>query len=258
MNGKILWSKLCRASRRATATEQHPLPLFTKAAFTFKTTTSNSPTCWRSTSSPAKRSGELSRATSPRPGPPPMSGGTRNARKLSPRSNKVRSYDLDGKLLWEIEACRASHCPHRSPSASCSMSPPVSTSPPPDRLRRSPRASGDINPAAGTTSNEYLAWSLPQAARITLRRPLRRTPLHLVRSRLLHLPRRRHRPKKSMANAASKPAAAISPAPPGPTTERSSASAKAEYLCDQRRPRLQGPWQEFPQRNVHGHTRFSR
>ena len=43
------------------------------------------------------------------------------------------------------------------------MSPPVSTSPPTRPVYAvRPGASGDITPTAGTTSNEFLAWSLPQ------------------------------------------------------------------------------------------------
>ncbi|MDA1314279.1 MAG: PQQ-binding-like beta-propeller repeat protein [Acidobacteria bacterium] len=77
--------------------------------------------------------------------------------------NKVRSYDLDGKLLWEISGMSALSLP--TPFAVDGLLYVTSgfhtTAERPVYAIR-PGASGDITPAAGTSSNQYLAWSLPQ------------------------------------------------------------------------------------------------
>ena len=76
---------------------------------------------------------------------------------------KVRSYDLDGKLLWEISGMSSLSIPtpftvdgllYVTSGYFNSEERPVYA------IR--PGASGDITPAAGETANEYIAWSLPQ------------------------------------------------------------------------------------------------
>ena len=77
--------------------------------------------------------------------------------------NKVRSYDLDGKLLWEISGMSALSLP--TPFAVDGLLYVTSgfhVTPERPVYAIRPGASGDITPAAGTSSNKYLAWSLPQ------------------------------------------------------------------------------------------------
>jgi len=77
--------------------------------------------------------------------------------------NKVRSYDLDGKLLWEISGMSALSLP--TPFAVDGLLYVTSgfhVTPERPVYAIRPGASGDITPAAGTTSNKYLTWSLPR------------------------------------------------------------------------------------------------
>ncbi len=76
---------------------------------------------------------------------------------------KIRSYDLDGKLLWEIAGMSSLSIP--TPFTADGLlyvtSGYVGSEERPVYAIR-PGASGDITLAEGETSNEYIAWSLPQ------------------------------------------------------------------------------------------------
>jgi outer membrane protein assembly factor BamB len=78
-------------------------------------------------------------------------------------TKKVRSYDLDGKLLWEISGMSLLAIP--SPFSYEGLL-YVATGYPSDKKRPvyaiRPGAAGDITPADGQSSNQYIAWSLPQ------------------------------------------------------------------------------------------------
>lgn len=77
--------------------------------------------------------------------------------------NKVRSYDLDGKLLWVIRGMSGISLPTPfSVGELLYVTSGFHVTPTRPVYAVRPGASGDITPAAGTTSNEYLAWSLPQ------------------------------------------------------------------------------------------------
>jgi outer membrane protein assembly factor BamB len=79
-------------------------------------------------------------------------------------SGKVRSYDLDGKLLWEFKGMSSIAIP--TPSAGggllfISSGYVLDKSRPLYAIR--PGASGDISLAKDETSNKYIAWCQPQA-----------------------------------------------------------------------------------------------
>ncbi len=79
-------------------------------------------------------------------------------------TGKVRSYDLDGKLLWELGPMSQTSIP--TPFASHGLlfvtSGYVMDSVRPLYAIR-PGAQGDISLKSGESSNEFVAWSLPQA-----------------------------------------------------------------------------------------------
>ncbi len=76
---------------------------------------------------------------------------------------KIRSYDLDGKLLWELSGMSALSIP--TPFTVDGLlyvtSGYVGSEERPVYAIR-PGASGDISLADGESANEYIAWSLPQ------------------------------------------------------------------------------------------------
>jgi outer membrane protein assembly factor BamB len=78
---------------------------------------------------------------------------------ITPGRRKVRSYDLDGRLLWELSGMSSIAIP--TPVASRSMlfvsSGYVSESPRPVFAIR-PGASGDISLKDDQTSNDFIAW----------------------------------------------------------------------------------------------------
>jgi outer membrane protein assembly factor BamB len=78
---------------------------------------------------------------------------------------KVRSYDLDGKLLWELSGMSALTIPTPFSDSGLLY---VSSGYRGDRERPvyaiRPGASGDISLESGKTGNRYVAWSLPQGA----------------------------------------------------------------------------------------------
>ncbi len=78
-------------------------------------------------------------------------------------TNKVRSYSLEGTLLWEIAGMALLSIP--SPFASgellyVSSGYPISETSPVYAIR--PGAAGDITLENNQTSNDYIAWSLPR------------------------------------------------------------------------------------------------
>ena len=81
---------------------------------------------------------------------------------VSPGMNKVRSYDLDGKLLWELGGMTVNDAP--TPIAKHGLvfinSGYPGASPRPVYAIR-PGASGDISLKPDETSNKYIAWYQP-------------------------------------------------------------------------------------------------
>ncbi len=79
-------------------------------------------------------------------------------------TQKVRSYDRDGRLLWELKGMSTIAIP--TPFAHHGLL-YVTSGYPPDQLRPvyaiRPGASGDISLKPGETSNASIAWSLPTA-----------------------------------------------------------------------------------------------
>jgi outer membrane protein assembly factor BamB len=82
---------------------------------------------------------------------------------VTPGTNKVRSYDLDGKALWELGGMSSIVIP--TPFTAHGLlyvtSGYVGDETRPVFVIR-PGAKGDISLKAGETSNEAIAWSLPQ------------------------------------------------------------------------------------------------
>ena len=77
--------------------------------------------------------------------------------------NKVRSYDLDGKLLWELSGMSALSIPTPfSAGDFLYVTSGYIGSPERPIYAIRPGAKGDISPATGSTSNEFVAWSVPQ------------------------------------------------------------------------------------------------
>ena len=80
-------------------------------------------------------------------------------------TRKVRSYDTDGKLLWELPGMTTIHAP--TPFAGHGLL-FVSSGYFPDTPRPvyaiRPGATGDISLKPGKTSNEFIAWSNPTLA----------------------------------------------------------------------------------------------
>jgi outer membrane protein assembly factor BamB len=81
---------------------------------------------------------------------------------ITPGSRAVRSYDLDGKLLWSLKGMSTIDIP--TPSADNGLL-FVSSGYVGDKLRPiyaiRPGATGDISLKPGETSNEFVAWSNP-------------------------------------------------------------------------------------------------
>ncbi|MFN3325825.1 MAG: PQQ-binding-like beta-propeller repeat protein [Bryobacteraceae bacterium] len=80
-----------------------------------------------------------------------------------PGMKRIRSYDLDGKVLWELGGMSSLVIP--TPFSHDGLL-YVSSGYVGDQTRPAfairPGASGDITLTGGATSNEYVAWSLPQ------------------------------------------------------------------------------------------------
>jgi outer membrane protein assembly factor BamB len=80
-------------------------------------------------------------------------------------SSRVRSYDTNGKLLWELAGMTSIHA--ATPIASGGLL-YVSSGYPTDSVRPvyaiRPGAAGDITLAPGQRSNDYVAWSHPSLA----------------------------------------------------------------------------------------------
>jgi outer membrane protein assembly factor BamB len=82
-------------------------------------------------------------------------------------SQKIRSYDLKGNLLWEIsrQATLAVPTPFSDDGLLYATTGyPTDPTSPAYAIR--PGASGDITPKKGETSNDYIAWSLTQGGPI--------------------------------------------------------------------------------------------
>jgi outer membrane protein assembly factor BamB len=83
---------------------------------------------------------------------------------VTPGTGRVRSYDLDGKLLWEFGGMSSISIP--TPFASHGLL-YVTSGYVGDQVRPvyaiKPGAKGDISLATGETSNASIAWYLPQA-----------------------------------------------------------------------------------------------
>ena len=110
-------------------------------------------------------------------------------------SGKVRSYDLDGKLLWELAGMSTIHIPTpfaTQRTAVHQLGLPGRSFRPVYAIR--PGASGDISLKKDETTNEFIAWSHPTlGAQQSVAARLRRLLLHAPRSRPAHLPRRQDR-----------------------------------------------------------------
>lgn len=80
-----------------------------------------------------------------------------------PGMKRIRSYDLDGKVLWELGGMSSLVIPMPFSHDGLLY---VSSGYVGDQTRPAfairPGASGDITLTGGATSNEYVAWSLPQ------------------------------------------------------------------------------------------------
>ena len=91
---------------------------------------------------------------------------SRRTEIVTPGTGKVRSYDLDGKLLWSLEGM--SSITIATPYAYNDLL-YISSGYVGDRKRRPiyairPGADGDISLAEGETSNAWIAWRQPMAA----------------------------------------------------------------------------------------------
>ena len=139
-------------------------------------------------------------------------------------TNRVRSYDLDGKLLWELQG-------HDDPGDAVAVRrarPRVHQL----RLSRRRRPAGLRDPSwrvrrhlAQGRRDEQPVHRLVSAAARHLQHVggrLRRLLLHAARSRIPAVPRREDRASRSTGASASQPSRAASPRRRGPTTARSS------------------------------------
>jgi outer membrane protein assembly factor BamB len=82
-------------------------------------------------------------------------------------SKKIRSYDLNGKLLWEITRLATLAVPTPfSDEGLLYVTSGYPTDPTSPIYAIRPGASGDITPKSGETSNDYIAWSLAQGGPI--------------------------------------------------------------------------------------------
>ena len=84
---------------------------------------------------------------------------------ITPGTGKVRSYDLNGKLLYEFGGCSSITIarPYAAHGLLYVSSGYIGDSKRPIYALK-PGASGDISLAAGTTSSDHIAWSLKQGA----------------------------------------------------------------------------------------------
>jgi outer membrane protein assembly factor BamB len=84
---------------------------------------------------------------------------------VTPGSDRVRSYDLDGKVLWELTGLSTISIP--TPFAAHGLlylSSGYIGDPGKPAFAIRPGASGDISLKAGETSNAFIAWALPTGA----------------------------------------------------------------------------------------------
>jgi outer membrane protein assembly factor BamB len=88
----------------------------------------------------------------------------RRAEWITPGTKRIRSYDLDGHLLWELGGMSSIVIP--TPCAQFGLL-YVSSGYVGDKMRPvfalKPGASGDISLKAGETNNEFIAWYQPTA-----------------------------------------------------------------------------------------------
>ena len=160
-------------------------------------------------------------------------------RSSRPGSDAVRSYDLDGKLLWELKGMSTISIP--TPFARHGLL-LLSSGYIADPLRPAyairPGASGDISLKPDETRNAYIAWALKTGA------PYNPTPLvygdnyyTLFDRGFFTAPRRADRQGDLPAAADLGGRRAGSPRRRGPTTGRSSRSARTATPTSSRRAR---------------------
>ena len=211
-------------SRRATTGAPARRPCSTATASTSSTTTTSSRSSRPTTRAPARRSGGSTATRAP-------TGRRRSCGRTSVRteivtsgSDVVRSYDLSGKLLWELSGMSTISDSHavRAPRLALHQL----------GVHRRSAASGICHPPGRV--RRHLAQGRrddQRAYRLVARdrRPvqpdadrLRRHLLHALRPRLLHEPRREDGQGDLPRGSASPPTRAASHRRPGPTTAGSS------------------------------------
>ena len=194
MDGTPAWQQKWppRATRNGWGTAASPV--LHRAGSTSSTTTKRSRSSRRSTRRAARRSGAWRATKETNWATPYIWQNAQRTEIVTAATSGVRSYDLDGKLLWELRGMSTIVIP--TPFASGGLL-YVTSGYVGDQQRPvyaiKPGASGDISLAPGATSNEFVAWYLPQARTVQpVADRLRRHLLHAARSRLLHCARRAH------------------------------------------------------------------
>ncbi|MCX6608808.1 MAG: PQQ-binding-like beta-propeller repeat protein [Acidobacteria bacterium] len=157
---------------------------------------------------------------------------------ITPGTKKVRSYDLDGKLLWELGGMSSIAIP--SPFTAHGML-YITSGYVGDQTRPyfvlKPGAKGDISLKPGQTSNAFIAWHLPQAGPHNPSPPVKPAPttpppsstakISIPSSTAASSPSTTPKPApNSTASSASTPPPEPSPPPLGPTTTKSSPPPK--------------------------------
>ena len=169
-------------------------------------------------------------------------------------SDRVRSYDTNGKLLWELTGMSTISIPTPFTRHGLLF---LSSGYIGDALRPAyairPGASGDISLKPGETSNASIAWSSPTAA------PYNPTPargrghlLHAVRPRVLYGPRRAHGQGNVCTAADHGRRQRIHVVALGVQRAHLRDERRRRHLRDSGRPRVQGARQELVERDDAG------
>ena len=207
----------------------------------------------RSTRRPARRCGASSarrRATGPRR----SSGRTTAHRDRHAGTSSVRSYDLDGKLLWELGGMST----HHDPDAVRGARPALRQLGLRRRLRwpgvRDQARGGGRHLASRARSATHSSPGPNRRRAPTTRRRSSTATLYTLLDRGFFTCHDAKTGKEIYTSSGSTDGQRRSPRRRGPTTARSSSSARTATPRDPGRAGVQGDRQELARRDVHGDT----
>ena len=164
-SGNVVWKQKSNRDQPASAGEPQLPPCCMTAACTSSTTTTKNPTCRRSTARTGKEIWRVPRDEKSNWSTPYIWQNDLRTEIVTPGSGKVRSYDLNGQLLWWLEGMSGITIatPYSDGGLLYISSGYVGDSLRPIYAIR-PGAQGDISLQDGETSNPFIAWSEKRGA----------------------------------------------------------------------------------------------